>query len=101
MIPTFQLLPRAPYSFDLTVARFRRFASENVDLVVGKQYHRLLAAGRQLALAMVTDVGTLAKPRLTVVSCAVHPGPPSSRRNFMPSSVIFCVPTLMSDHFIA
>ena len=66
MILTFQLLPRAPYSFDLTVARFRRFASENVDLVVGKQYQRLLAAGRQLALATVTDVGTSAKPRLMV-----------------------------------
>ncbi len=63
---TFDIIPRAPYSFDLTVARFQRFASENVDLTTGKQYQRLLAAGRQLALATVTDVGTLAKPRLTV-----------------------------------
>lgn len=62
----FNIIPRSPYSFDLTVARFRRFASENVDLVVGKQYHRLLTAGRQLALATVTDGGTSAKPRLTV-----------------------------------
>ncbi len=63
---TFALLPRAPYAFDLTMARFRRFASENVDLVAGNQYQRLLAAGRQLALATVTDVGTPAKPRLAV-----------------------------------
>lgn len=70
MTLTFELLPRAPYSFDLTVARFMRFASENVDLVMGKQYQRLLAAGRQLALATVTDVGTPAKPRLTVELCS-------------------------------
>ena len=63
---TFEIIPRSPYSFDLTVARFMRFASENVDLVAGKQYRRLLVAGRQLALATVTDVGTPAKPRLTV-----------------------------------
>ena len=66
MTLTFELLPQAPYSFDLTVARFMRFTSENVDLVAGKQYRRLLVAGRQLALATVTDVGTPAKPRLTV-----------------------------------
>ena len=66
MTLTFELLPQTPYSFDLTVARFMRFASENVDLIAGNQYQRLLAAGRQLALATVTDVGTLAKPRLTV-----------------------------------
>ena len=63
---TFDILPRSPYSFDLTLARFMRFASENVDLIAGKQYQRLLTAGRQLALATVTDVGTPAKPRLTV-----------------------------------
>ena len=63
---TFDIIPRSPYSFDLTVTRFMRFASENVDLVVGRQYQRLLASGRQLALATVTDVGTRAKPRLTV-----------------------------------
>ena len=63
---TFDIIPRSPYSFDLTIARFMRFASENVDLVAGKQYQRLLAVGRQLALATVTDVGTPAKPRLTV-----------------------------------
>lgn len=70
MTLTFELLPRAPYSFDLTVARFGRFPSENVDLVVGKQYQRLLAAGRQLALATVTNVGTVAKPRLAVELCS-------------------------------
>ena len=63
----FNIIPRSPYSFDLTVARFMRFASENVDLVAGKQYQRLLAVGRQLALATVTDIGTRTKPRLTVV----------------------------------
>ena len=43
-----------------------RFASENVDLIEGRQYQRLLAVGRQLALATVTDIGTPAKPRLSV-----------------------------------
>ncbi len=66
MTLTLELLPRPPYSFDLTVTRFMRFVSENVDLVAGKQYQRLLAADRQLALATVTDVGTPAKPRLVV-----------------------------------
>ena len=62
----FEIIPRAPYSFDLTAARFGRFASEIVDLLDGKQYRRLLSVGRQLALATVTDVGTVAKPRLAV-----------------------------------
>ncbi len=66
MTHSFQIIPRAPYSFDLTVARFKRFASENVDRVEGGQYRRLLAAGRQLALATVTDAGTVAEPRLAV-----------------------------------
>ena len=99
MTHSFTITPKAPYSFDLTVARFMRFASENVDLVAGKQYQRLLAAGRQLALATVTNVGTVAKPQLQL-SCAVRPRPPSSKRNFKPSSVISCVPTLISDRFI-
>ena len=63
---SFEITPRAPYSFDFTAARFMRFASEIVDIVDGGQYRRLLAAGRQLALATVTDVGTVAKPRLAV-----------------------------------
>ena len=66
MTHSFEIIPRAPYSFDFTVARFMRFASENVDLVEGGQYRRLLATGRQLALATVADVGTVAKPRLAV-----------------------------------
>ena len=67
MAHSFEIIPRAPYSFDFTVARFMRFASENVDLVEGDEYRRLLAAGRQLALATVANTGTVAKPRLTVV----------------------------------
>lgn len=63
---SFQILPQAPYSFDLTVARFMRFASENVDLVEGGRYRRLLAADRQLVLATVTDIGTVSRPRLAV-----------------------------------
>ncbi len=66
MTHSFHLVPRAPYSFDFTAARFMRFASENVDLVEGRQYQRLLVAGRQIALATVTDVGTVARPRLAV-----------------------------------
>jgi len=63
---SFDIIPRAPYSFELTAARFMRFASENVDLIEDGQYQRLLAVGRQLALATVTDIGTSAKPRLSV-----------------------------------
>ena len=66
MTHSFEITPRAPYSFDFTVARFMRFASESVDLVEDGQYRRLLADGRQLALAMVTNAGTVAKPRLAV-----------------------------------
>lgn len=62
----FEIIPRAPYSFDLTAARFGRFASEIVDLLDGKQYRRLLSVGRQLALATVRDIGTVGKPRLAV-----------------------------------
>ena len=67
---SFDITPRAPYSFELTAARFMRFASENVELVEGGQYQRLLTGGRQLALATVTDVGTVAKPRLSVELCS-------------------------------
>lgn len=65
-IHAFEITPRAPYSFALTAARFGRFASEVVDLLDGRQYRRLLTAGRQLALATVTDVGTVGRPRLAV-----------------------------------
>ena len=57
MTHSFEIIPRAPYSFDFTVARFMRFATENVDLVEGGRYRRLLAAGRQIALATVTNEG--------------------------------------------
>ena len=66
MAHSFRILPRAPYSFDFTAARFMRFASENVDLAAQGQYRRLLSAGRQIALATVTDVGTVARPQLSV-----------------------------------
>lgn len=67
MTHSFEIIPRAPYSFDFTVARFMRFASESVDLVEDGQYRRLLADGRQVALATVTNAGTVARPRLAVV----------------------------------
>ena len=67
MTHSFDIVPQAPYSFDFTVARFMRFASENVDLLEGSRYRRLLAAGRQLALATVTNGGTVTRPRLAVV----------------------------------
>lgn len=67
MTDTFDIVPRAPYSFDFTVGRFMRFASENVDLVEAGRYRRLLAVGRGLALASVTNAGTVARPRLSVV----------------------------------
>ncbi len=67
MTHSFEIIPRAPYSFDFTAARFMRFASESVDLVEDGQYRRLLADGRQVALATVTNAGTVARPRLAVV----------------------------------
>ncbi len=66
MTETFEIIPRAPYSFEFTVARFMRFATENVDVIEDGRYRRLLAAGRQLALATITDAGTVARPRLIV-----------------------------------
>jgi len=60
------LIPTPPYSFDLTVHRFARFKDEIVDRVVPDQYQRLLFVGRDLALATVTDEGTIAKPLLRV-----------------------------------
>ena len=75
MTHSFDIVPRAPYSFDYTVARFMRFASEAVDLVEGGQYRRLLAAGRQLALATVTSTGTVARPRLSVTLVSASRAP--------------------------
>ena len=66
MTHSFQIIPKAPYSFDFTAARFMRFASENVDLVERGGYRRLLSAGRQVALATVTNIGTVARPKLAV-----------------------------------
>ena len=43
MTHTFEIIPRAPYSFDLTAARFGRFAGEIVELLDGKHYRRLLS----------------------------------------------------------
>ena len=67
MTHTLDIIPRTPYSFDFTVARFMRFATENVDVVEDGRYRRLLSVGRQLALATVTSAGTVARPRLVVV----------------------------------
>ena len=74
MAQSFTICPKAPYSFDLTVARFLRFDTELIDLVDGNRYQRLLAVGRQLALATVTNTGTVAKPQLHVVLT----GPPKT-----------------------
>lgn len=66
LIHRFILTPVPPYSFPLTVERFDRFRDEIVDRVLPGRYQRLLAIDGQLALATVTDVGTVAKPRLEV-----------------------------------
>ena len=34
-VDAFEIIPRAPYAFDLTAARFGRFVSEIVDLLDG------------------------------------------------------------------
>ncbi len=66
MTHSFTITPTAPYSFDFTVTRFLRFASEIVDRIEGNQYQRLLTVGRQLALATVTNIGTVTRPQLAV-----------------------------------
>ena len=75
MTQSFEIIPRAPYSFDFTAARFMRFPSENVDLVERGRYRRLLTAGRQAALATVTDAGTVARPRLAVTLRSLSKAP--------------------------
>ena len=60
------LTPLPPYSFALTTARFTRFKDENVDHVQSHSYRRLLSVDGQLALATVTDKGTITKPVLCV-----------------------------------
>jgi DNA-3-methyladenine glycosylase II len=65
-IHRFTLTPTPPYSLDLTAIRFARFKDEIVDRVQPKRYQRLLSADGAFALATVTDVGTITKPRLHV-----------------------------------
>ena len=60
------LIPPPPYSFPLTVSRFSRFSDEIVDRVADSRYQRLLSADGQLALATVTNQGTVAKPLLHI-----------------------------------
>ncbi len=62
----FTLTAVPPYSFPLTASRFSRFSDEIVDHVQGNRYQRLLCVDKQLALATVTDVGTVTKPLLQV-----------------------------------
>lgn len=66
MTHKFTLTPTPPYSFPLTANRFARFSDEIVDRVRDNRYQRLLSADRQLALATVTNAGTITKPLLQV-----------------------------------
>ncbi len=66
MIHRFTLTPAPPYSLTLTAVRFARFKDEIVDRVQSNSYQRLLAVDGQLALATVTDGGTITKPLLCV-----------------------------------
>jgi DNA-3-methyladenine glycosylase II len=66
MMYRFTLLPAPPYSLHLTAIRFARFKDEIVDRVQAGGYQRLLTVDGQLALAVVTDQGTLTKPRLQI-----------------------------------
>ena len=62
----FTLVPLSPYSLALTTTRFARFQDEIVDRVENGCYRRLLSVNGQLALATVTDIGTVAQPVLQV-----------------------------------
>ena len=66
MIHRFTLTPTSPYSLNFTAIRFARFKDEIVDRVQANGYQRLLAVDGQLALATVTDGGTITKPLLHV-----------------------------------
>ncbi len=66
MTHCFSLSPRPPYSFSLTLGRLSRFRDEIVDRLEDGRYERLLSANGHLALATVTDVGTLTQPLLHV-----------------------------------
>lgn len=66
MIHRFTLTPTPPYSFPLTANRFSRFSDEIVDRVTDNRYQRLLSVDGQLALATVTNQGTIAKPLLDI-----------------------------------
>lgn len=58
--------PTPPYSFPLTAGRFARFSDEIVDRVQDNRYQRLLCVDKQLALATVTNTGTVTKPLLQI-----------------------------------
>lgn len=62
----FTLRPTPPYSFPLTASRFARFSDEIVDRVTDNRYKRLLSADKQLALATVSNEGTIGKPLLQI-----------------------------------
>jgi DNA-3-methyladenine glycosylase II len=62
----FSLSPRPPYSFPLTLGRFSRFGDEIVDRLEDGRYQRLLSVDGHLALATVTNAGTLTQPLLHV-----------------------------------
>lgn len=62
----FTLTPTSPYSFPLTASRFSRFSDEIVDRVTDNRYQRLLSVDGQLALATVTNQGTVAQPSLQI-----------------------------------
>jgi DNA-3-methyladenine glycosylase II len=66
MTHRFTLTPTPPYSLHLTAIRFARFKDEIVDRVQANGYQRLLAVDGQLALATVTNGGTITRPLLHV-----------------------------------
>jgi len=65
-IHSLTLTPVPPYSLTLTAIRFARFKDEIVDRVQTNSYQRLLSVDGQLALATVSDRGTVTKPQLQV-----------------------------------
>jgi DNA-3-methyladenine glycosylase II len=65
-IYSFTLTPVPPYSLTLTAIRFARFKDEIVDRVQTNRYQRLLSVGDRLALATVSERGTVTRPQLQV-----------------------------------
>lgn len=62
----FDIIPKSPFNFDLTVGIHGRFPAQCVDLYSNGVYERVLRIGEKNYLVRVQSVGSVKKPRLSV-----------------------------------